>query len=83
MGRTRARPELGEAPRYFTPAAVRAVALGTLSAAVRAAVWWMRGHTMPTGAGHEGTPNAAVRGQPLPTIKTQDQDSARAIGISL
>jgi len=41
-GRTRARPELGAAPRNFTPA-VGAVALGTLSAAVGAAVSWMRG----------------------------------------
>jgi len=50
------RVELGHAlswvaPRNFTPAPVGAVALGTLSAAVGAAVWWMRGHMMPTAGG--------------------------------
>lgn len=34
---------------------------------------------MPTEAGHEGTRVAGVRGQWLPTVKTQDQDSVRAL----
>jgi len=34
---------------------------------------------MPTGAVDEGTVSTAVRGQGLPTLKTQDQDSTRAL----
>jgi len=45
----------------------------------RAAVCWMKGHLMPTGAVDEGTPDTDERGQSLPTLKTQDQDSVRAL----
>jgi hypothetical protein len=44
---------------------------------------WKRGQGMPTGAADEGTPVAGVRGQWLPTIKTHDQDSVRALSTSL
>jgi len=58
-GGTCSRVECGHAlswvaPRNFTPAPVGAVALGTLSAAVGAAVWWMRGHSLPPGGGGRG-----------------------------
>jgi len=39
----------------------------------------MRGQPMPTGAVDEGTGDASVRGQPLPPLKTQDQDAVRAM----
>ncbi len=56
---------------------------GVRAGAPWAAVWWKRGRLMPTGAADEGTPRAAVRGHPLPTIKTHDQDSVRALSTSL